>query len=300
MFPDSDESGNNTLPPIPLEESLTPPGVKQDSTSAKFIDDLTMATMIKLKDNLEKSEDLERPLVFHSKTQYILPDDKNPMIPQIKNLSEFAEENQMKVNQNKTKIMLFNRGRSYDFQPTIYLNDSLLEVVDDSKLLGIMISSDLKWNRHVNYIRGKCLSKMWTIRRMKEIGGSIEDMLDVFRLQIRCLPEKGCPVYNGSLTQKDIKGLEGIQKTALKLILGYNYKGYDNALSQLKLDRLDVRRDQICKKFARKIEKSEKFSSWLLKTQRNTRNNKRYNLPNTRTEAYRRSPLFYLASLLNN
>ena len=135
---------------------------------------------------------------------------------------------------------------------------------------------------------------------MKEIGGSIEDMLDVFRLQIRCLPEKGCPAYNGSLTQKDIKGLEGIQKTALKIILGYNYKGYDNALAQLKLERLDVRRENICRKFAKKIEKSEKFSSWLLKAQRTTRTNKKYNLPTTRTDAYGRSPLFYLASLLNN
>ena len=126
----------------------------------------------------------------------------------------------MKVNKEKTKIMLINRASSLDFQPNIKLETELLDVVEESKILGIIMSSDLKWNKHIDYIRKKCFKKMWSIRRMKEIGATNEEMLDVYFLQIRCLTEMGCPAWNGSLTISDRNKLEAIQKTALKIILG--------------------------------------------------------------------------------
>ena len=129
---------------------------------------------------------------------------------------------------------------------------------------------------------------MWSIRRMKEIGASNEEMLDVFCLQIRCLTEMGCPAWNGNLTLNDINKLEAIQKTAFKIILGDKYGSYQNALSTLKLPKLDKRHDLICKKFARNIERSPKFSKWLQSS-----------LPKTKTMIYKKSPLFYLTNLLN-
>ena len=208
------------LPPIPLDELLTPPGVKQNSTSAKFVDDLSILTAIKLRENLEICENLEKPLVYHNRTEHYLPDEKNPMNEQINNLLEFTEINEMKINKYKTKVMLFNRATSLDFQSNILLESSPLDVVEETKILGIMLSSDLKWKKHVDFVRKKCLKKMWSIRRMKEIGGSIHDMIDVFTLQIRCLAEIGCPSWNGALTQKDITKLESIQKIALRIMLG--------------------------------------------------------------------------------
>ena len=35
-----------TFPPIPLSETISPPGVKQPNTSCKYIDDLTSASFI--------------------------------------------------------------------------------------------------------------------------------------------------------------------------------------------------------------------------------------------------------------
>ena len=102
------------LPPIPLDELLTPPGVKQNSTSAKFVDDLSILTAIKLRENLEICENLEKPLVYHNQTEHYLPDEKNPMNEQINNLLEFTEINEMKINKDKTKVMLFNRATSLE------------------------------------------------------------------------------------------------------------------------------------------------------------------------------------------
>ena len=257
-------NGIRSLPPVPLEEVLTPPGIKHSSTSAKFVDDLTLAAAIPLKQNLQKDENLVRPLVFHSRTGHSLPSTNNPMIPQLNNLSEFTKTNGMKINKEKTKVMLFNRARSMDFQPTLKLEDKLLEVVEEIKLLGVIVSSDLKWNKNIKHVKKKCFTRFWMLRRMKEIGATRNDMLEVFELQIRYLTEIGCPAWNGSLLVKDDKELERIQKTAVKIILGNTYIGYENALNTLKIP--NKRREKICLKFAKRLGKSTTYSGWFLKT----------------------------------
>ena len=181
--------------------------------------------------------------------------------------------------------MLFNRARSLDFQPELYLGDNLIEVVEETKLLGVIMSSDLKWKRHINYMKKDCYSRMWALRRMKEVGATISDMLEVYTLQIRCQTELGCPAWNGSLTKDDIAQIERIQKTALRIILGTQYVSYENALKITKLTKLDMRREKVCLKFARRMEKSGKFSKWLQRAPHQTRTAKKYILPKSRTKA---------------
>ena len=136
------------------------------------------------------------------------------------------------------------------------------------------------------------------LKRMKEIGATSDYMLEVFKLQIRCLTEIGCHAWNGSLFIKDVKELERIQKTAVKIILGNRYNGYHNALNTLKIPRLEMRREKICLKFSKKCEKSVKFYKWFLKKSLKTRTGKKYMLPKPRTKIYETSPLFYLTKLL--
>ena len=44
--------------------------------------------------------------------------------------------------------MSFNFSTKYDYMPKLSLENEQLEVVDSTKLLGVIISSDLKWNHH--------------------------------------------------------------------------------------------------------------------------------------------------------
>ena len=278
--------------------SLIPPGIKELNTTAKFVDDLTAAAVINLKEHLQVDNKLISPLVYHSRTGHSLPPENNPLASQIVNISEFAKNNLMKINSKKSSIMLFSRSKKYDFQPDLCIDDKLLDVVEETKLLGVMVSSNLKWKKHVSYLRQKSMSKLWTLRRIKEIGGSTKDLLDVYFLQIRSKCEMACPSWNGSLTVKDIEDLEKIQKTALKIILGQKYTSYKKVLASLKIPFLEQRRQQLSRRFALKIEKSEKFKIWLIPN-RTTRASKKYYLPKARTAIYGKSPLMYMAKLLN-
>lgn len=196
--------------------------------------------------------------------------------------------------------MTFTKSRSLDFQPKIFVDKKLLDVVESQKLLGVMISSDLKWTTHVNHIKKKFMTKLWMLRRVKEMGGSIEDLKTVYIKQLRCLTEKDCPLWNGALTKTNISHIEKLQKTAFRLILGSNYRGYQNSLATLNLASLIDRRVKICTKFANKTQRNPKYSAWFTKSTVKTRFSKQFFEYDARTERYRRSPIYYLTSLLNN
>lgn len=157
----------NTVPAIPKSEFLTPPGHKQHVTSCKFMDDNITAVSIDLKSTLEIDNGIEQPAVFHSRTGHSLPNVKNPLIPQVQNIINFTNEHEMKINTKKTNIMLFTRAKTRDFQPQIFIEDQLLDVIESTKLLGVMISSNMKWDNTVEYIRSKAAKKLWMLRRVR-------------------------------------------------------------------------------------------------------------------------------------
>ena len=63
----------------------------------------------------------------------------------VNKLSEYSNIWDLKVNTNKTKIMIFEKG--FATEVNIYFNDILLEVVDSFKYLGTMFYKNGCWNR---------------------------------------------------------------------------------------------------------------------------------------------------------
>ena len=77
-----------------------------------------------------------------------------------------------------------------------------LQVVEKSKLLGIIISNDLKWQENTKYICKKAYKRMWALRRMKVLDVDPLVMLDVYKKEIRAVLELALPAWNSGLTQK--------------------------------------------------------------------------------------------------
>ena len=93
-----------------------------------------------------------------------------------------------------------------------------------------------------------------------------------------------------------------VQKKALAIILGRSYSSYESALEQLRLERLDTRRANLCYTFAMKCPKSDKHGSMFPPNQNfmpNMRKPKPFQEHTCRTSRYFNSPVPYLARLLN-
>ena len=70
-------------------------------------------------------------------------------------------------------------------------------------------------------------------------------------------------VWVPGLTQAESFQIERVQKCALHVILGDDYGSYNNAVSVLEVDKLSVRRSNLCLNFARRSEKNPKYQNWF-------------------------------------
>ena len=61
----------------------------------------------------------------------------------------------MKINYGKTKFILFNNCKNWNFQPEYDNGGELIELVSEMKILGVVIRSDMKWSSNTKYIVDK-------------------------------------------------------------------------------------------------------------------------------------------------
>ena len=99
------------------------------------------------------------------------------------------------------------------------------------------------------------------IRRLKGLGASSREIMDVFNKQIRCVLEMAVAVWEPNLTKAQSKQLERVQQRAFYIIMGNSYTNYEAAVSYLESDKLSVRRTKLCLSFALKYEKSLKYQN---------------------------------------
>ena len=122
----------------------------------------------------------------------------------------------------------------------------------------MIITDDLKWNENTAALVKRVNSKMELPRRVASFGTTIEEMKNIYILFIRSVLEQSCVVLNSYLTEENIQDLERIQKSAVRIILGNNYKDYESALLKVDLETLGNRRKDLCLKFARSCLKNKK------------------------------------------
>ena len=199
-----------------------------------------------------------RPLNRHERTEQTLPKDSNLLQDYITELEKFAVQNKMQINQQKTNMMMYNRARKWDFPPEVFFENGVqMNVVHQFKLVGVVITDDLKWEENTKYICQKARRKLWLLRRMRGLDLTIPQMLDVYCKEVRSILEMCVPVWHSGLTKKQSASIERVQKVAFRIILGPKYISYACALKSLKAKTLQERRLQLCKQFATKNVKSE-------------------------------------------
>ena len=244
--------------PHECDQPALPCQTKGRTENKKFVDDLTFLEVVSLKDLVPKEEFIG-PLNFHERHGLHLP--KNVTITQHKlsDLQIFTDRNDMRINHKKTKVIPFNFSKTRDFIPHLsFPSSEPLDVVNQTKLVGLIVTSNLSWGPHVDYTVVNASKKLWLLVRFKNRGGSQDQLLTLYQLKIRSIAEFATPAFHGALTLQQSNDLEMIQKKAFAIILGSRYRNYTNALSILGQEKLSARRVKLCQNFSLKCVKSEK------------------------------------------
>ena len=292
-------NGAMLRPSIP--RPITGPITKSKSLAVKYIDDGTVAVSVDLKSCLIQAPELPCPLTFSQRTGHCLPSQNNLLQYYLEDTEVFTEMNNMVINKPKTFAMKFNKSRNWDFPVHLSFSDgSEVKVASEHKLLGVIITDDMKWDQNTDYICSKARQRLWVLRRLAKHNFNQWQLFDVYQKEIRSILEMCVPVWHSSLTKVLSNRIENIQKLAFKLILRDRYQTYKNACKILQTETLKNRRTSICTNFALKNFKSEYSLFNAVDPQvQPTRRKRKVVEYKCNTNRYYRSSLPYLSRLIN-
>lgn len=114
----------------------------------------------------------------------------------------------------------------------------VIEAKEDLRDLGVMISADLKWKKHIGKIAESGRKKAAWVFSVFETRDA-QPMLTLYKSLVRSLLEYACPLWHPSKIG-DIQTLEAVQRSFTKRIDGT--KGLDYWSRMMKLDMMSLQR----------------------------------------------------------
>ena len=175
------------------------------------------------------------------------------------NICDWTNQKMMKLNEEKSKVMIVNYTHNFQFATRVQINDKLLETIQETTLLGTVVSSDLKWHSNSDQLVKKAYQRMTILRKLYAFNLPLEDLVMIYNLYIRSILEFNSNVWFSSITNEDRENIERVQRVACKVILKDDYETYKLALEKLNLQNLSERRQMLAHRFAQKCVKSDRF-----------------------------------------
>jgi len=231
--------------------------------------------------------------------------------------------NKLAVNKTKTKYIIFrSKGKKIENAPPIIFdenevgcpfNPSLvtpLERFHDEhinkdcrayKLLGIYLDEHLSLNYHVNYVSNKLAKSLYCIRMAKN-NVNLSGLKSLYFALIHSHLSY-CPIILSITSKSNLTKLEKVQKKAMRIITNSAYNAHTQPLYLAnKILPLNLLIKQAKLKFMHAISYNYAPQSFNLTWTRNIarhanhnlRNSEYYNLPQPRTEKFKKSPMYSL------
>jgi hypothetical protein len=149
----------------------------------------------------------------------------------LKKIENWAMENKMHFDENNSELLLVTTKTSGDNRTVnIYLNNKRLEQVSKLKYLGIYFDSRFNFDRHVDYITGKCtpIINMLAKSAKPKWGMGHRALKVIYCGTIEPILSYGAPVWEKALTKTkqleeisasskndEYKNIQGIQDTVI-------------------------------------------------------------------------------------
>ena len=163
----------------------------------------------------------------------------------------------MKLNPSKCAHMKVSFLKNQDEDHALTIDQVPLQEVSTTKILGVHVSSDLKWRNHISEVLKKANSRLYLLKLLKHFNLPTDDLVTIYSGFVRPTVEYAAPVWYPGLTVHEKLALERIQKRARRIIVGKDYTTYHEALELCNLQDLHGRREQLCLSFFNSLLESE-------------------------------------------
>ena len=112
----------------------------------KFVDDLTILEIVNLLTVGISSFNIKHQIPNDIKEgNQNLPAENLKSQQNLDIINAWTKEQKIMINQSKTKTMIIKFTNNYQFNTRLKINNEILETVEETKLLGTILSNDLTW-----------------------------------------------------------------------------------------------------------------------------------------------------------
>ena len=112
-------------------------------------------------------------------------------------IEEWCIENGFKFSSSKTVCVHFHNKRRKLPEPDLFLNGSRIQVVGETKFLGVIFDQKLSFIPHLKFLKSRCLKALDIIKVVanQEWGADKSVLLNLYCSLIRSKLDYGCIVY---------------------------------------------------------------------------------------------------------
>jgi len=136
-------------------------------------------------------------------------------------INDWSKKNGFRFSSAKSKCIVFSKKTKRALKPEIKLNNVIIPLVNDIKILGMTFDKKLNWNKHFSALK-TITSKTTNIIKIlanNKWGAQSRILHNVYKSIIRSKIEYGAIIY-GSAKTTSLEKLETIQNNNLRLITG--------------------------------------------------------------------------------
>ena len=157
-------------------------------------------------------------------------------------LTDCVSSSLLNLNPAKCKYMIITRKRQAILPPTpLTVMGNTLDKVSSFKYLGVWITKDLSWSKHVSEVCIKAKKVIGLIYRQYYQHSNTDTLKQLYMSSVRPHLEYATAVWDPHL-QKDINKLEKVQTFALRMCTKNWTADYDSLLTSCNLPSLKKRR----------------------------------------------------------
>ena len=136
----------------------------------------------------------------------------------LKIISQWAENWMVKFNFQKTVLVNFSLKTKYSNTPQIDFNGTPIKIVQEHKHLGIILSSDMKWSKHISHITSKAKQRIGAMYRQSQKMSRLQ-IETLYLSTIRPILEYGSALF-ANCSIRDCELIESVQRRAAVLSTG--------------------------------------------------------------------------------
>ena len=152
---------------------------------------------------------------------YIIVEDPNVaaelLNADLEKIAEWALKWLVKFNPLKTESLLISR-KTNTVHPPVFMLDQQIKEVESHKHLGVILSNDCSWQKHIDYIKKKAWTRINIMRRLK-YDLDRKSLETIYKSFIRPLLEYADVILD-NCTQQNKNELELIQLEAARISTG--------------------------------------------------------------------------------